>query len=394
MGLAEPDIQTLMNAHVAPLWGVANVGALVVPNHRYTHAGAATPVTQSNAPVQLDVLDTAPGSSVAYVRDQLFHYAYQGAGIRAYTIDTGIIPTHSEFGTRAHAWINTVNGGSPLDGHGHGTHVASLIGGATFGVAKAVVIYAVKALDNDGYGTVASVCDGAVAVQEECAQTAADGPIVINLSLNGPKSSAIDSALATLSQQCSCAIAVAAGNNGVDACGSSPAGQQQGVLTVGAHDLQGMRASFSNYGTCVDLYAMGVNVPGAALPSGMIEMSGTSMTSPQVAGLCALFQEKNLAAASGVVSPTMGATSMANVMTAAGPRGGRANMGSAATGTTPPPPPPPAGPAPKAPVPPPPQGPAPKPPAKAGNPIRKSSDASMLDIGWAIGVALMVLLID
>jgi hypothetical protein len=101
------DIQALMNTHVAPLWGVANVGALVVPNERYAHAAPA--LVQANAPVHLDVLDTPINAGPPYVRDQLFHYAYRGVGIRAFVIDTGVVASHGEFGGRAHEWLNTVD---------------------------------------------------------------------------------------------------------------------------------------------------------------------------------------------------------------------------------------------------------------------------------------------
>lgn len=174
-----------------------------------------------------------------------------------------------------------------------------------------------------------------------------------------------------------------------------PLGQQAGVLTVGALEVTGVRASFSNFGSCVDLSALGVNVPGAALPSGMVAMSGTSMASPQVAGVSALFLEKRKAAAGGVVPQDMGALAMADVLAAAATRGARLNMGVLATGAvTPPPPAPPQQPPPVQPAPAPPQ-PAPKPLSKTPNPVRKTSDATSLDLlGWAIGVVLMVMVID
>lgn len=376
-----------INAAIAPVLGVANVGAMVEVNGRVEHATSVT--TQMSAPWSLDVLDTTLGASAAFERDQRFHYAYTGAGIIIYTVDTGVDGALAEFATgRATGWLNTVDGsGSVLDGHGHGTHVASLAIGRTFGVAKGATLRAIKALDNDGYGDVGSVCDAIAAVLEECAggDSNSNG-IVINLSINGPKSSAIDSALAQLAQMCSCAIVVAAGNNGGDACTSSPAGQKEGVLTVGALDTMGARASFSNYGACVDLMAPGVSVPGAALPAtgqSSVEMSGSSMSTPLVAGLCALMmQRRKQAGASNV-----GALAMADVVAASTVRGGRLHMGVAATGTTTPPP--------LAPPPPPPAQQAPGPlPLHAPAPVRKTSEASLRDIGWAIGVGLLILVVD
>lgn len=225
--LTGEQIQALINSAVAPLLGVANVGGLVATNDRVQHADVAavsTVTTQSNAPVQLDVMDTPVTSGPAYAQDTLFHYTLCGTGIRTYTVDTGAKCTHAELSGRCVAWLNTLDGGSAVDGHGHGTHVASLIVGTTYGPAKCATLYAVKALDDEGYGTVSSVCDAIDAILDECLGNAAARPSVINLSLNGPKSSAIDSALLQLAQQCPCVIVVAAGNNAENACLSSPAG--------------------------------------------------------------------------------------------------------------------------------------------------------------------------
>ncbi len=391
---AESLVQQWLSNTAAPHLGVANVGGLVDVNSQVKIAGSVT--TQSGVAWNLDTLDS--GATL----DGLYHYAYNATGLTVFIIDTGVVPTLSEFAPngRVVAWLNTVNGGSALDGHGHGTAVASLIGGVLYGVAKGVSINAIKALDDGGYGTVSSVCDAIAAAHDECMENPDARPTVINLSLNGPKSSAIESALSQLVSQCPCVVTVAAGNNAADACQSSPAGlQQAGVLTVAASaNAQGGLASFSNWGQCVDVTAPGVAVRCAALPSGSMTMDGTSASAPLTAGVAVLFLVRRLESLASATSISSIGTNAASDLLSSMRNGQFLAMGPLATGAAlpppPPPPPPPPVPPPPAPVQPPPP---PPPPPAAGPPPRRANDgidiAPFVDLGWAIAAGLAVILL-
>jgi hypothetical protein len=245
---------------------------------------ASTAGVQTLAPANLDRIDarTLP-------LDGLYHYNGQGEGQTLYVIDTGINPTHVEFAPngRAVALANTIDGSGPLDCHGHGSHVASIAAGFTFGVAKAASIRGIKALDCSGMGTVYSVASALAIVQSECT-SAPDSPFVINLSLNGGASSVLDNALASILAQCHACAAVAAGNSyGADACNYSPS-RVSAALTVGSLTAGDATSDFSNIGSCVDLYAPGENVIGASYqsPTATVVFSGTSQATPIVAGTC------------------------------------------------------------------------------------------------------------
>jgi hypothetical protein len=153
---------------------------------------------QSNAPVGLDAID-----SRAFAHDGLYHYRATGQGITVWIIDTGTRPTHVEFQPpgRVVAYANTVDGGSPLDGFGHGTHVTGLVGGITYGVAKEATINVIKALDDSGSGSVYTVASALSIVQSQC-QGQSDEVTGINLSLNGPASSTLDAAVASVRDLC------------------------------------------------------------------------------------------------------------------------------------------------------------------------------------------------
>ncbi len=206
------------------------------------------------------------------------------SNVHAYVIDTGIRVTHQEFGGRATSGYDFIDGDSNADDcDGHGTHTAGTIGGTNYGVAKGVQLVGVRVLDCVGDGTVASVVAGIDWVTANAIK-----PAVANMSLGGAPSTAVDSAVQA-SINSGVTYAVAAGNDDEDACGYSPA-RAASAITVGASDELDFRASFSNWGTCVDLHA-----PGHAIPSSVItsdtaieKKSGTSMASPHVAGAAAL----------------------------------------------------------------------------------------------------------
>jgi subtilisin family serine protease len=220
--------------------------------------------------------------------DRGYGYQQTGAGVTAFVIDTGIRATHREFGGRVSGGYDFVdNDANAADCAGHGTHVAGTIGGRTYGVAKSVSLVPVRVLDCDGGGDVSDVIAGIDwAVKHKPA-----GASLINLSLGGDRSDLLDAAVAA-AVDAGVPVVVAAGNADDDACGSSPAGVPS-AITVAASDRYDHRAWFSNYGSCVDLFAPGVDIPSAYVDSDTATLveSGTSMASPHVAGILARLLE-------------------------------------------------------------------------------------------------------
>ena len=216
--------------------------------------------------------------------DRTYSYSNTGAGVTVYIVDTGIRSTHTEFAARVlpgYSVINDHHGTEDCDGHG--THVAGTVGGRTYGVAKEVALVPVRVLNCSGSGTASGVIAGLDWIAANHS-----GPSVANLSLGGPVSSALDTAVRNLSAR-GVTVAVAAGNSGADACNVSPA-REGSALTVGATTNRDARASYSNYGSCVDIFAPGSSVHSAYIRSDTDSgsMSGTSMASPHVAGVAAL----------------------------------------------------------------------------------------------------------
>ncbi|MGV9581320.1 S8 family peptidase [Streptomyces sp. NPDC003509] len=210
-----------------------------------------------------------------------------GEGVTAYILDTGIESAHSEFGGRVGAGYDAIGDGRDgEDCNGHGTHVAGTVAGATYGVAPAASLVPVRVLDCEGSGTWAGIIAGLDWIAQNAEQ-----PAVVNASLGGPASSAVDDAFDALAAEGTLPV-VAAGNEDQDACDVSPA-RADGVLAVGASDNQDRQATFSNWGTCVWLYAPGVDIVSAKLGGGSTTLSGTSMASPHVAGAAALYKEQH-----------------------------------------------------------------------------------------------------
>lgn len=208
-----------------------------------------------------------------------------GRGVTAYVIDTGIRITHKDFGGRAsYGWDFVGNDRTASDGNGHGTHVAGTIAGTTYGVAKQAGVVAVRVLDNDGSGTTAQVIAGIDWVTKHARK-----PAVANLSLGGYHNAQLDAAVRS-SIASGVTYAVAAGNDGLPAALYSPADVKE-AITVGATDRNDARASFSNFGPAVDLFAPGVSITSASYASntGKATFSGTSMASPHAAGAAALY---------------------------------------------------------------------------------------------------------
>ncbi|MFC0507293.1 S8 family peptidase [Micromonospora costi] len=222
-----------------------------------------------------------------------YTYPNTASNVRAYIIDTGIRFTHNDFGGRAVSGYDAVDGGAADDCNGHGTHVAGTVGGSAYGVAKSVQLVGVRVLNCQGSGTNAQVVAGIDWVTANAVK-----PAVANMSLGGSANSAIDTAV-TNSVNSGVTYAVAAGNGDVlgnrqNACNYSPA-RVAPAITVGATQNNDAAASFSNYGTCVDILAPGVNITSAWYTSNTATntISGTSMASPHVAGAAALVLSAN-----------------------------------------------------------------------------------------------------
>ncbi len=246
--------------------------------------------TQSGAPWGLDRIDQRSGTDGSYT------YETTASNVTAYIIDTGILTSHADFGGRATNGFDAF-GGNGQDCDGHGTHVAGTVGGSTYGVAKGVRLVGVRVLDCNGSGFTSGVIAGVDWVTAN-----ASGASVANMSLGGGASSALDAAVRN-SIASGVTYAVAAGNENRDACQGSPARTAE-ALTVGATDTADRRASFSNYGSCVDLFAPGVGIRSAWYTSttATASISGTSMASPHVAGAAALFLAANPGASPAEVS--------------------------------------------------------------------------------------------
>lgn len=217
----------------------------------------------------------------------LYSYSATGAGVRIYIVDSGVRSTHAEFTGRILSGYTSVSDGRGTeDCHGHGTHVAGIAAGSTYGVAKGASIVPVRVLNCNGSGSNSSVIAGLDWVAANAVK-----PAVVNMSLGGSASTAVDNAVAKV-VAAGVVVAVAAGNSKADACNSSPA-RAASALTVAATTSSDTRASYSNWGKCVDLFAPGDSVlsAGIASDSATATLSGTSMASPHVAGASALLLE-------------------------------------------------------------------------------------------------------
>jgi subtilisin family serine protease len=237
--------------------------------------------------------------------DDAFSYNASGAGVTAYIVDSGIRITHNDFTGRATGGFTSINDGNGTnDCFGHGTHVAGTVGGATFGVAKGVDLIAVRVLDCSGNGTVSGAIAGVDWITQQ-AQANNVLPAVANMSLGAPVSPALDQAVQT-SINAGVVYAVSAGNDATSACNQSPS-RLGPALTAAASDSQDRRPSFSNFGSCVDLFAPGVSITSASIGSNSATQvrSGTSMASPHVAGAAALYLERNSTASPAAVASAL-----------------------------------------------------------------------------------------
>jgi subtilisin family serine protease len=273
----------------------------------------ASLVTQANATWGLDRIDQA-----SLPLSTTFSYTATGLGVTAYIVDTGIRLTHTQFTGRVSSGYDAVDGGSADDCNGHGTHVAGTVGGTTVGVAKGVNLVAVRVLDCAGSGTNAGVIAGVDWVGNNAVR-----PAVANLSLGGGASTALDAAVNNaIAKGVTFVVAAGNGNTGgkaQPACNYSPA-RVANAITVSATDNTDRKASYANYGTCVDIFAPGNGILSAWYTGDTAgsTISGTSMASPHVAGVAALYLQGNGAASPATVASALIGGSTLNKVTNAG----------------------------------------------------------------------------
>ena len=288
--------------------------------------------TQTGATWGLDRID-----QLDLPLDGNYNFNATGSGVKAYIIDTGIRATHTQLAGRVISGFTAINDGlGTNDGNGHGTHVSGTVGGSTYGVAKNVTLVAVRVLDSSGSGTNAGVISGVDFVTSD---HQAGQPAVANMSLGGGISSALDTAV-TNSINDGVTYAIAAGNDNLDACNTSPA-RVASAITVGATTITDARASFSNFGTCLDIFAPGNNITSSWNTSDTATntISGTSMATPHVAGVAALFLETNPSASPATVAAALVNSATLNKVTSPGTGSPNLLLFSLLTGAPPPPPP-------------------------------------------------------
>jgi len=265
------------------------------PNVRYIEADQEVHLveetkTQTGLVTGLWGLSRVDEKTRAESANSYTYWESAGEGVVAYVIDTGILITHTDLAGRAQYGANFVAGEADPDLNGHGTHVAGTIGGTQYGLAKNVQFFAVKVLSAGGSGSWSGVVDGINWVTTHHTNRGRDARSVANMSLGGGKTPTVDAAVEN-SVAAGVNHVVAAGNSNADACNSSPSGSLA-AITVGATDNTDTRASFSSYGSCVDVFAPGVNILSSWIGSSnsaTSTISGTSMASPHVAGAVAVY---------------------------------------------------------------------------------------------------------
>jgi aqualysin 1 len=243
-----------------------------------------------------------------------YSFAGSGLGVNAYVIDTGIYPTHADFRGRAFASYDAL-GENGIDCNGHGTHVAGIIGSSTFGVAKNVRLHGVRVLSCSGSGTWSDVIRGINWVTWHRQQPAQrNSPAVANLSLGGGVETSVDVAVRN-SIRANVTYVVAAGNANADARLYSP-GRLPEAITVAATDIIDHRGTFSNWGPAIDLFAPGVQIPSTWIGGELMSrtLSGTSMASPHVAGVAALYLQSHQSASPAAVRSALVGVSTSGIL--------------------------------------------------------------------------------
>lgn len=309
--------ETVIEGFAATLPESAIPGIERNPNVLYIEADAVvttvSTLTQTNATWGLDRIDQRdlPLSGS-------FTYGATGTGVRGFIVDTGIRSDHVEFSGRLLAGYTAIaDGRGTEDCNGHGTHVASTTGGTVYGVAKEVLLVPVRVLECTGSGTTSGVIAGMDWIGTQRSQDPSV-PMVANLSLGGSASTSMDSAVDRLSAL-GVPVVVAAGNSNLDACQFSPA-RAVSAITVGATLSTDFRATYSNFGSCVDLFAPGSAITAAwpTSPTDLRTISGTSMASPHVAGAVALYLEQVRSPSAASVKSFLTTTATVGTVSSAG----------------------------------------------------------------------------
>ncbi|MGQ0840673.1 S8 family serine peptidase [Actinokineospora sp.] len=263
--------------------------------------------TQPNATWGLDRVDQR-----AMPLDSNYTYPNTASNVNAYILDTGVHKQHAEFEGRAKDGYDFIdNDGDASDCQGHGTHVAGTVGAKTYGVAKKVNLISVRVLDCQGSGQFSQIIAGVDWVAKNAVK-----PAVANMSLGGGGDTATDNAVKK-AIQAGVTFVVASGNSNTDACGTSPARVPE-AITVNATDNQDNRSSFSNYGSCTDIFAPGTNITSTKNGGGTHQLSGTSMATPHTVGAAAMYLSANTAATPAQVRNALVDNGTKNVVTSPG----------------------------------------------------------------------------
>ncbi|TQV89733.1 S8 family peptidase [Aliikangiella coralliicola] len=282
--------------------------------------------TQHNPTWGLDRVDQRSSSL-----DSKYVYDTSASNVNVYVIDTGV-NNHSDFGGRVYNGYDFIdNDSNSSDCQGHGTHVAGTVASATWGVAKGAKVYGVRVLDCQGSGSYSAIISGIEWVANNHSK-----PAVANMSLGGSASSSVDNATSSL-VDAGVVTVVAAGNDNRSACNYSPARAPK-AITVASTANGDSRSSFSNYGNCVDIFAPGSNITSTSQSGGSTTMSGTSMASPHVAGIAALYLAGSPNASPSQVEQAIKDAATTNAVS--NPQGSPNLLAYSRFGDTPPPPPP------------------------------------------------------
>jgi subtilisin family serine protease len=314
------DPQYVYTTAVNGFAGTLNAGQLNALRHN-----PAVAYIEADGEVQASVTQTGATWGIDRIdqRDRplstTFTYLNTGLGVRAYIVDTGIRLTHTDFVGRVSTGYDAVTaGGNANDCNGHGTHVAGTVGGTLHGVAKGVSLVAVRVLGCNGSGTNAGVIAGVDWVAANAVK-----PAVANMSLGGGANTTLDNAVKNAVSK-GITFVVAAGNGNFlgiaqNACNYSPARVPE-AITVGATTNTDAKASYSNYGTCLDIFAPGSSITSAWYTNDTATntISGTSMASPHVAGVAALYLQGNPGATPATVVGALTGNASLNKVTSAG----------------------------------------------------------------------------